>query len=76
MAVSILSNLASFQAQRRLGEATHDLQASFTRLSSGLRVNHGADDASGLSVGHSLEDGLSRYTQGVRNANDAVSLFT
>jgi hypothetical protein len=45
--ITINSNLASLNAQRRLGQSTSALQTSFTRLSSGLRINKASDDAVG-----------------------------
>ncbi len=75
MAVSINNNIASLGAQRRLGDATKGLTQSFTRLSSGLRINSGADDAAGLAVGSLLKTDARVFTQGVRNANDALGLL-
>jgi len=73
--LTINTNLASLGTQRRLAQSTAALQQSFQRLSSGLRINKGSDDAAGLSIASSLEVDSRIYTQGVRNANDAVSLY-
>ena len=54
MAVSINSNISSLQAQRRLTDSTRQLLNSFTKLSSGLRINKASDDAAGLAIGSNL----------------------
>lgn len=74
--VSINSNVASLNAQRRLGQSTRTLFDSFTRLSSGLRINRAGDDAAGLAISSQLEAERRVLTQGVRNLNDGVSLLT
>ena len=53
--ITLNSNIASLDAQRRLGQSTASLSKSFERLSSGLRVNKASDDAAGLSVAASLD---------------------
>jgi flagellin len=45
------------------------------RLSSGLRINSAADDAAGLAVREMMRVGIAVLNQGVRNANDAISLI-
>ena len=54
MSLTINSNLASLNAQRRLGTTTGELRQSFERLSSGLRIVRARDDAAGLAVADSL----------------------
>ena len=48
------SNIAALDAQRRLAESTTALSGNFERLSSGLRINKASDDAAGLSVAADL----------------------
>lgn len=60
-------------AQRRLGEATDSLSQSYTRLSSGLRINNASDDAAGLSIADSLRADSRVFAQGIRNLNDGIS---
>lgn len=74
--ITINSNIAAFNAQRRLGQSTRSLQDSFSRLSSGLRVNRAADDAAGLAIAESLKTDNRVFRQGVRNLNDGVSLLS
>ncbi len=75
MPLTINSNIASLNAQRRLAQSTVTLQQSFVQLSSGLRINKASDDAAGLAISSSLNVDSRVYTQGVRNANDAESFF-
>jgi flagellin-like hook-associated protein FlgL len=72
--ITINSNLAALNAQRRLGQSTQAVQQSFTRLSSGLRINKASDDAAGLAISESLNVDARVYTQGIRNLNDGISL--
>lgn len=51
-----------------------DLAVSAKRLSSGLRVNGAADDAAGLAIRELMRADIATLKQGIRNANDAVSL--
>ena len=51
------------------------LQTSTQRLSSGLRVNSAADDAAGLAIRELMRADIAALNQGVRNANDAISLI-
>ena len=51
------------------------LQTSTQRLSSGLRVNGAADDAAGLAIRELMRSDIAALQQGVRNANDAISLI-
>jgi flagellin len=71
--ITINSNLASLNAQRRLGQSTTALQQSFTRLSSGLRINKAGDDAAGLAISESLQVDSRVFSQGIRNLNDGLS---
>jgi flagellin-like hook-associated protein FlgL len=72
--ITINSNLAAINAERRLGQNTKELERSFTRLASGLRINRAADDAAGLAISQSLNIDSRVFTQGIRNLNDGISL--
>ena len=52
-----------------------DLKTSTERLSTGLRVNSAADDAAGLAIRELMRTDIAALQQGVRNANDAISLL-
>ncbi len=75
MALTIASNLMASTVQRNLSSAYDDLATSTERLSSGLRINSAADDAAGLAVRELMRSDISALNQGVRNANDAISLI-
>lgn len=74
MPLTIQTNLASLDAQRHLGRNQGMLSDSYTRLSSGFRVNTAADDAAGLAISESLKSQIRSYTVAERNANDAISM--
>ncbi len=74
--ITINSNIASLNAERRLGQSTSSLQDAFSRLSSGLRINKASDDAAGLAVASALEIDRRVLNQGLRNLNDGVSLIS
>ena len=58
-----------------LTEHYSNLQTSTQRLSSGLRINSAADDAAGLAIRELMRTDVAALQQGVRNANDAISLI-
>jgi len=73
MAISIGSNITSLQAQRRLDLTGRHLSDSFDKLSSGYRINSGADDAAGLAIAESLKAQSRIAGQAIRNTNDGIS---
>jgi flagellin-like hook-associated protein FlgL len=75
MSIKIGSNLASINAQRRLGDATSSLSSIYEKLSSGQRINKASDDAASLSIASALKVDSRIYTQAIRNVNDGVSML-
>jgi len=75
MALTINNNLMAATAARNLNNAYSKLSTSTQRLSSGLRINSSADDAAGLAVRELMRADIASLNQGVRNANDAISLI-
>ncbi|MEW5774947.1 MAG: flagellin [Thermodesulfobacteriota bacterium] len=75
MSLVINHNLMAMNAARNLGTAFGNLSTSVRRLSSGLRVSTAADDAAGLAVRELMRSDIASLNQGVRNANDAISLI-
>ncbi|MBF0180467.1 MAG: flagellin FliC [Magnetococcales bacterium] len=75
MSLSIATNLASLNAQRKLAITTNTLGTTFQRLSSGLRINSAKDDAAGLSISTRMTSQIRGINQAARNANDAISMF-
>src|SRR5204863_2477247 len=72
MALSILNNIPSLAAQNNLSITGGNLQKTLFRLSSGSRINTGADDAAGLAIADGLRANITALTQSARNANDGV----
>ena len=70
---SILNNIASINGQLQLSKTNQSLTQSIGRLSSGKRINSGADDAAGLMIADTLQANVRAIDQGVRNANDCIS---
>ena len=75
MSLVINHNLMAQNSARNLGESYTNLAVSTRRLSSGLRVGTAADDAAGLAVRELMRADISSLNQGVRNANDAISMI-
>ncbi len=71
----VYNNVASLNAQRHLGEASGKLAGTMERLSSGLRVNKGADDAAALAISEGLRTDITSYNQAIRNTSDSVSVI-
>ncbi len=75
MSLVINHNLMAMNAARNLGTAYGALSTSTRRLSSGLRVGTAADDAAGLAIRELMRADIKSMNQGVRNANDAISMI-
>ena len=75
MPVRIFNNIASLNAQRILGINNERLALSVERISSGIRINRGADDAAGLGISEALRSDIRGLRQAVRNANDGIALI-
>jgi flagellin len=75
MSLVINHNLMAMNAARNLGNSYSNLSTSVARLSSGLRINSAADDAAGLAIREMMRTDIRVLNQGVRNANDAISLI-
>ena len=75
MAIRIFNNTASTNAQRYLGVNNQRLATSIERISSGIRINKGADDAAGLAISEGLRSDIRALRQATRNANDGLSLL-
>lgn len=73
-AFSIINNLSGINAQNQLSINNVNLTRTLLRLSSGKRINSGADDAAGLQIADSLAANVRALDQAVRNANDGISV--
>ena len=72
MALSVLNNIPSLVAQNQLEVTNNNLQNTLFQLSSGSRINSGADDPAGLSIINGLQANISALTQSSQNATDGV----
>jgi flagellin len=70
---TVVSNIASANAQANLQATSIGLQRALNRLSSGFRINNSGDDAAGLAVANSYRSDIAVMNQGIRNANDGMS---
>ncbi len=75
MALTVRTNIAAMKATGQLNKTTGRLTTSLERISSGLRINRAADDAAGLGVATNLETSVISQEQGIRNANDGISII-
>lgn len=75
MSLVINNNLMAMNAARNLSHSYGQLATSTRRLSSGLRVGTAADDAAGLAIRELMRADIASLNQGVRNANDAISMI-
>jgi flagellin len=75
MSLVINHNLMAINTARNLGTAYSSLGTSVQRLSSGLRVNSAADDAAGLAIREGMRADIAALNQGIRNAQDGISLI-
>jgi len=71
----INTNITSLIAQNNLGISQATLQTTIQRLSSGLRVNTAADDASGYAIANRMDSQIRGMAVATRNANDGISLI-
>lgn len=75
MSLFVNTNVSSLNAQRQLFSSGNALTTSFERLSSGSRINSAADDAAGLQISNRMTAQIQGLNQGVRNANDGISVL-
>jgi len=68
-------NLSAMYANRQLGVRNGELQTNIEKLSSGLRINRGGDDASGLAVSEKLRGQIRGLNQAERNIQNGVSFI-
>jgi len=73
--LSILNNISSLQAQNSLNMTATSLNRTLQQLSTGQRINSGADDAAGLAIANGLQANVTALTQSVQNASDGVGLL-
>ena len=75
MAMMINTNVAALNAQRNLGTTSAQMGRTLEKLSSGLRINRAADDAAGLVISEKMRNQIRGMQQGLRNAQNGVSML-
>lgn len=74
MSIYVNTNVTSLNTTNKLSKATHSLDTTYKRLSSGYRINSAKDDAAGLQISNRLTSQINGLKQGNRNANDGIAL--
>jgi len=75
MSLGVLNNIAAIYAQNNLNQTQSSLQNVLQQLSSGSRINSGADDAAGLAVADGLKANEAALNQSSQNATAGVGLL-
>jgi len=73
--ISLQTNVSSLIAQNNLRVNNDFANQTIERMTSGFRINQSGDDAAGLAVANMFRSNIAELSQGVRNANDALSLL-
>jgi len=75
MALGVLNNLSAIYAENNLNNTNSSLQTVLQQLSSGSKINSGADDAAGLSLVNGLQANSAALTQSETNSTEGVGLL-
>lgn len=75
MSLGLLNNIASIYAQNNLNQTQASLQNTLEQLSSGSRINSGADDAAGLAVANGLHANVAALNQSAQNVSQGIGLL-
>jgi flagellin len=73
--ISVLNNVSNLVAENALSSTQTSLQNTLTQLSTGLRINSGADDPAGLSIANGLGANIAALTQSSQNASNGIGLL-
>ena len=75
MALGVLNNISAISAQNNLANTQASLSKTLQQLSSGSRINSGADDAAGLSLANGLQASSTALSQSAKNASEGVDFL-
>jgi len=75
MSLGVLNNISAIYAQNNLNNTQAALQKTLQQLSSGSRINSGADDAAGLSLANGLQASSTALSQSAKNASEGVDML-
>ncbi|MFY9675130.1 MAG: flagellin [Terriglobales bacterium] len=74
-ALTVLNNVSGLQAENSLSSTQMSLNQTLEAMSTGKRINSGADDPAGLAIANGLEANVTALTQSVQNATDGVGML-
>ncbi len=72
--VSVYTNIAALSAQKSMSDQIFKSEQAIERLSTGLRINHAADDAAGSAIASKMEAKVRSLVVAIRNGHDAISM--
>ena len=75
MSLGVLNNISAIYAQNNLNNTQAALSKTLQQLSSGSRINSGADDAAGLSLANGLQAASTALSQSAKNASEGVDFL-
>jgi flagellin len=75
MSIQVINNIASLVAENAVSNTQTNLQNTLQQLSTGLKINSGADDPAGLSIADGLGANISALTQSGQNASNGIGLL-
>src|SRR5215469_11010362 len=75
MSLGVLNNISAIYAQNNLANTQASLSKTLQQLSSGSRINSGADDAAGLSLANGLQASATALSQSAKNASEGVDFL-
>jgi len=73
--ISVLNSVSQLAAENALASTQASLQNSLTQLSTGLKINSGADDPSGISIAAGLGANIAALTQSSQNASNSIGML-
>jgi flagellin len=71
---SINTNISALSAQKSMSDQITKSEQAIERLSTGLRINHAADDAAGSAIASKMESQVRSLGVAIRNGHDAISM--
>jgi flagellin len=75
MSIQVINNISSLIAENAVSNTQTNLNNTLQQLSTGLKINSGADDPAGLSIAAGLGANISALTQSSQNASNGVGLL-
>src|SRR5450432_2783358 len=75
MSLTILNNISALTAENSMSNTQMSLQKTLTQLSTGMKINSGADDSAGLSIANGMQANIAALVQSQQNANNGVGML-